>query len=609
MVIGISFISCTLIYMFLLCVVYFTKSRVKTIETRIYDQLLILNVIGLILELTCCFTVKNMDIYPLLNVICNRLYLIYFVFFVTVFTLYVYVACDKATEINTESDLKLNKIEKVVVAIAFILAIGLVIVLPLQYNNEVNAVYSYGQATDFLSILCLIYMLFDFIVMSKNFKKLNKKKLIPMFTLLICFVFAFIIRQLNPGIILITCSFSFVTAVMYFTIENPDMKMITELNEAKAQAEKANNAKSEFLSNMSHEIRTPLNAIVGFSQALEEEDISGEAKEEVRDIVRASQSLLEIVNGILDISKIEANKIEIVNGEYDIYEILDDLVALTKARMGEKPLDFRIDFDPTIPHILYGDKTRIKQVILNLLTNSVKYTKEGYVEFKVSSVRKDDICRLIVSVEDSGIGIKKENLDKLFSKFERFDLDKNITIEGTGLGLAITKKLVELMHGKIVVQSIYGKGSRFTIAVDQKVVNKEKLEETDKVTDEIIDLTGKKILLVDDNNLNLKVASKLLEKYNASITTLTSGNDCLEKIKTNEHFDLILLDDMMPGMSGIETIKKLREMDNYNIPTIALTANAIEGVRQKYIDAGFDDYLSKPIEKRELNRVITKFLK
>ena len=397
---------------------------------------------------------------------------------------------------------------------------------------------------------------------------------------------------------------------MYFTIENPDLKLINELNMAKDQAEKANRAKTDFLSSMSHEIRTPLNAIVGFSNSLNDnKDIPESAKADVKDILVASDNLLEIVNGVLDISKIEANKIEIIKKEYDTKKMLDELSKLTKVRIGEKPIEFITKFDESLPRVLYGDQTRVKQVILNILTNAAKYTDKGKIIFSVQSIIKDDVCRMIVSVEDTGRGIKKESIDKLFTKFERLDEDRNTTIEGTGLGLAITKKLVELMHGKIVVQSKYGEGSKFTVSLDQKIVKNPTIQlDAASIDAKVFNLKGKKVLVVDDNKLNLKVATRLLTPYNLEIITSESGFDAIELLKNNK-YDIILMDDMMPKMSGTETLKEIKKNNLYDGPIIALTANALTGMREKYIESGFDDYLAKPIEKPELSRVLEKYLK
>ena len=321
----------------------------------------------------------------------------------------------------------------------------------------------------------------------------------------------------------------------------------------------------------------------------------------------SSDNLLEIVNGILDISKIEANKLEIVNTEYELSKVFDELILLTKSRIGEKPIEFRTQLDSSIPSVLYGDYVRLKQIILNLLTNAAKYTKEGFIEFKISTIQSGDICRLIISVEDSGIGIKKEKIDQLFMKFERLDLEKNITIEGTGLGLAITKKLVELMNGKIVVQSVYNKGSKFTVAIDQRIVAKSQKAQVVEQQKQI-DVTGKKVLLVDDKKLNLKVATMLLEKYHLNITQVQSGFEVIDKILAGEKYDLLLLDDMMPKMSGVETFKKLKGIEGFQIPVVILTANAISGMREKYLAEGVQDYLAKPIDKAELEKVIMKYL-
>ena len=290
--------------------------------------------------------------------------------------------------------------------------------------------------------------------------------------------------------------------------------------------------------------------------------------------------------------------------------VMVKLIILTKARIGDRGIDFRVNIDQTIPKVLYGDNTRLKQVVLNILTNAAKYTKEGFVDFRVSSVINKDVVKLIISVEDSGIGIKEENLPRLFSKFDRLSVEKSITIEGTGLGLAITKKLVELMGGKIVVQSIYGKGSKFTIIIDQKIISYEvqhQKETTESVT-KAMNIKGAKLLIVDDNELNIKVATTLLKKYGLNIDSCTSGYDCLEKINNGQEYDIILLDDMMPKMSGKETLSKLKQIEGFKIPVIALTANAIEGMKEEYLSLGFNDYLSKPIEKKELERVLRTYL-
>ena len=606
---SIFFQLCSLFYIFLLIVVYFSKKRLKSVENRLYILLAITNFFGLLLDIFSVFTIRNMNAHPILNFCVSKFYLIYLLTWITLFTIYIFIISTK-NKSNTKTKEYIAKIFTIFSIIYSLLVIA-IIVLPLYYFNENNIVYSYGPSASLLYIVSGIYMIIWIICMISNLKNIKSKKYFPIFAYMIIGIAVIYIQMNNPGLLLMSSMETFVTFLMYFTIENPDLKIIEELNIARDQADKANNAKSEFLSNMSHEIRTPLNAIVGFSQALEEENLPDEAKDEVKDIIMASQSLLEIVNGILDISKIEANKLEIVNAEYDFNKVLEELVALTRARMGDKPLQFKTSFDPTIPTVLYGDHTRIKQIILNLLTNAVKYTKEGYINFKVDSVIKEDVCRLIISVEDSGIGIKEENINKLFSKFERFDLEKNITIEGTGLGLAITKKLVDLMNGKIVVQSTYGEGSRFTVAIDQKIVKTPTItikDQTEQKEVKAFDVSGKRILVVDDNKLNLKVATRLLKEYNVEIETIDSGFECIEKIKAGQTYDLILMDDMMPKMTGTETIAKLKQIEGYNIPTIALTANAISGMKEKYMKAGFDGYLSKPIDKLELNRVINDFL-
>lgn len=595
------FLIISFIYLILVMIIYFSKKKINTSENKVYSILLTVTLLGVVIDFSSVYMAFS-DLHNSFFEFVNRLYLVYLLTWISLLTSYSFIiSLSKKAAKKGTSFIKIIYIPMAIFLLFY----------PLAYTVEGNEFFTHGLSANAMYGLSTIYVIVMIICLLSNIKNLKQKKYVPIIFYIFIGTFITLIQLFNPSILIITAMEAFVTILMYFTIENPDLKMIEELNIARDQADKANNAKSEFLSNMSHEIRTPLNAIVGFSQALEEENLPDEAKDEVKDIIMASQSLLEIVNGILDISKIEANKLEIVNAEYDFNKVLEELVALTRARMGDKPLQFKTSFDPTIPTVLYGDHTRIKQIILNLLTNAVKYTKEGYINFKVDSVIKEDVCRLIISVEDSGIGIKEENINKLFSKFERFDLEKNITIEGTGLGLAITKKLVDLMNGKIVVQSTYGEGSRFTVAIDQKIVKTPTItikDQNEQKEVKAFDVSGKRILVVDDNKLNLKVATRLLKEYNVEIETIDSGFECIEKIKAGQTYDLILMDDMMPKMTGTETIAKLKQIEGYNIPTIALTANAISGMKEKYMKAGFDGYLSKPIDKLELNRIINDFL-
>ncbi len=596
-----------LAFMTLLSITYFRKKRVETAETKIYGALLIINYLALISELFFYYFFQNSKVGIGLEA-SEKLYYILTILWMYILTIYNFAL---SRQHSNSKIYKWSYSKKCIcIGISMLVIVASIILLPIERIFEENVLMqSSGMAPGVMFLLCVMLLIVNIVLTFINSKKVEKEKVLPMFLLFTVLGIELLVAGMGIQLLLITLPMTLVSHLMYHTIENPDVKMLEEVSMAKEQAEKANIAKSEFLSNMSHEIRTPLNAIVGFSDMLKEEQLTYDAREKVEDIITASQNLLEIVNGILDISKIEANKLEIINKDYEPAEMFKELVSLTKARIGDKGLDFQVNIAEDIPGVLYGDNTRVKQIILNILTNAVKYTKEGYVSFTVSSIVKDNVCRLIIAVEDSGIGIKQESISKLFSKFERLNVEKQLTIEGTGLGLAITKKLLDLMNGTIIVQSIYGKGSKFTISLDQRIIAIETplKKRKPKTETAIIDANGAKLLIVDDNEMNIKVAMTLLKKYHFNIEYTTSGLGCIAKLKEN-NYDIIFLDDMMPQMSGKQTLAKLKENPNFKTPVIALTANAISGMKEEYLATGFDDYLSKPIERPELERIIKEFI-
>ena len=590
----------------LLMILFFSKSRIDSKETKLYGFMLISSFFDIILVLAeliiTYYFLDDVNMYLVKGL--NKIDFIHYIMWPTLLSLYtIYV-----TYLDEE---KYNKAKKIFLTLD-IIAILIEFMLPINIISTKEVMGVTGIGPTFVFLISSFYVIVNIIILIKNYKKIKNKKNLPFLFFLIFIIIAMLLRVYNPTLIVIPAIIVYINMIMYFTIENPDVKLIEEINIAKESAIKASNAKTEFLSNMSHEIRTPLNAIVGFSEALQsDERIPVEAKEDIKDIVMASDSLLEIVNGILDISKIEADKLEIVNTTYSPKKVFDELVVLTRGRLGfEKQIEFKTSFSSDIPATLYGDYARVKQIVLNLLTNAVKYTNEGYINFTVECVNiNKDLCRLIISVEDSGIGIKKDKIDKLFTKFERLDEERNITIEGTGLGLAITKKLVELMHGKMVVQSIYGKGSKFTVSLDQKIVATKEKEEIKEKTVVKGNYKGKRVLVVDDNKLNLKVAERLLREYNLFVDEVASGFDAIDRINMGVPYNLILMDDMMPKMSGCETLKELKKNKDFHTKTVALTANAISGMREKYLSVGFDDYLAKPIKKEELEVILDKYLR
>lgn len=604
---GILLPMCSVFFSILLLIVYFAKQRINLHENKVFSAMLVFSFLdSLLVSILQSFpyfgitSEKNLWI-PILNKIDIGLLIMY------CYCIFVYTILITVKRKNLSK--KMIAFGSGFAVVSFLISLfGNVVVISKNNNFSIS-----GTTTFVAVIACGLFLFAAFVVTIINIKSITKRH-IPIFSVVGLIFILILLFKINPYLIIISIALTFVNYIMFFTIENPDMKMIEQLEKAKNEADRANRAKTDFLSSMSHEIRTPLNAIVGFSDCIVNSNSLTDAKENAKDIVNASKTLLEIVNGILDISKIESGKMELVCISYDSRAAFREVANLLIPKMEEKGLKFSSYISPDVPAVLYGDVNNVKKIISNLLSNAVKYTDKGFIRYEVSCVNDGDISRLVISVEDSGRGIKQDAVKNLFSKFQRLDEDRNTTIEGTGLGLAITKQLIDLMGGQIAVHTVYGSGSKFTVMIPQKisteVIKIESEIEKPKVIQKDIDLAAAKILIVDDNNLNLKVASKLLEKQGANnITCVNSGFDCLDRISMGEKYDLIFMDDMMPKMSGKETFLKLKAIPGFITPVVALTANAISGSKEEYLKVGFSDYLAKPIEKSELTRVLGSVLK
>ena len=605
-----------LCYSIVIMCLYLWKRRVKS-ERKVANLFFTILVIFLVflgfLDIGCVVAIAGMDKHPVFTEVLCRMHILADIIFTSVSLVYIY-----SVTINEALITNYTKVRRVLGASLIVidmLIYLLTFMLPIAYHTNINPNYLLicGPGMYPIYILSLMGAIAS-VIMIWKYKKTNPKELtIPVAYFSVVFLFfsiiVFVVFEYRFNMIYIM--YVFLINALFFTVESQDTKLLAQAEESRREAEIANKAKSDFLSSISHEIRTPMNTILGFSQALlEEKNLTQDlVKHDVKDIKQASGDLLELINNILDISRIESGKETLESKEYRIEDLLMEINSVTSAKVSRDVLDFKINVDGNIPTKFKGDSDKIYKILVNTLANAISHTKFGSVSLDVGGAYVGENYKLSSIVANTGHEMTEAEFNRSFEDFS--EEGASIGTDSVKLGLIVAKRLVDIMGGTIDFRNEKGKGTRYLISLDQAVVDDMKVgaisfDNSGVVERKPLDLSGKKVLVVDDNIVNIKLATRLLEQFNLEVNSCLNGRDCIDLIK-KDHYDVLFLDHMMPDLDGIATVHILRD-DGCTIPIIALTANSYSGSRDRYISEGFTDYLAKPFKYKDLHKILQKYL-
>ena len=588
MQIRITLLIVSFIYIMLTSIVYFSKNRINNSENAVYEKLLSITPIGLLLELGCNITaIYKMN--DLVSSIISRLYLIFILVWLATFTLYILTITkykgDKLIEYKN------SKIRKSII-IGSISSILLLIFLPIDFVLEKNSAYLGGIGIVFLLVITFILIILDFILFIKYFKNMTFREKVPMLLLLLLIGGLLLVNNIAPEIQIISSSFALITVIMYFTIENPDKKLLEEIHTSKKIVDAANEDKSMLIYNMMNEVKSIASDINKSSEVILNSNNLEENRFFAREIISSNNKLYSMANNIYNIDVIDDINVKTVKNKYNIKLLLKEVISKNKELFEDKDISFRFNIDSNLPNTLYGDSINLKNVLNTILGNSYKYTNKGYVELSVNAIFKKDIVRLIIKIEDSGIGIKAEDLDKC--------LNKNTKDQNSLYG---ARKTINIMGGNLLISSEYNKGTIVTIILDQKIYTDSNKDNYDNY------VNNKKILIIDDNNSSIKLISKILDKHNILYDSSNLGKEALDRIRKGDKYDLILLDEDMPYINGISVMNKFSKIKGFDTKVILLTRNSNIIYDDIYKDSGFSDYIIKPIDKDDLMNKVNKYLK
>lgn len=578
-------------YSVLLMIAYFSKDKIKTLENKVYSKLIIINFIGIILELFCTIFAGYAKDYLVFYTILNKLFLVELTIWCSVFSVYVFLISSKKEKNELKSYLKKVSVFHIVIDV---ITMFLIFVLPVQFNiNDLGYVmYSYGPSVNIVFISSTLYIILMFTCLIRNFKNIKNKKYLPIYVYIVIGVLVGIVQKLHPEILAFTSMEAFITVIMYFTIENPDKKLLEEIHTSKKIADAANEDKSMLIYNMMNEVKSIASDINKSSEVILSSNNLEENRFFAREIISSNNKLYSMANNIYNIDVIDDINVKTVKNKYNIKLLLKEVISKNKELFEDKDISFRFNIDSNLPNILYGDSINLKNVLNTIIGNSYKYTDKGYVELSVNAIFKKDIVRLIIKIEDSGIGIKAEDLDKC--------LNKNTKDQNSLYG---ARKTINIMGGNLLISSEYNKGTIVTIILDQKIYTDSNKDNYDNY------VNNKKILIIDDNNSSIKLISKILDKHNILYDSSNLGKEALDRIRKGDKYDLILLDEDMPYMNGINVMNKFSKIKGFDTKVILLTKNSNIIYDDIYKDSGFSDYIIKPIDKDDLMYKVNKYLK
>lgn len=606
MAISLSVIICVLVFNILVAIVYFSKSKIKSAENKLYVKLLVASNIGLVTELLCFLFIYLKDqslVYSFINELVNKSFIIYLLAWEFLFTQYIFFISFEDRAFFKKKIAPKKKSISLIISLLFALISFIVLIIPIYYNFG-NYTYSYGPATNVPLFIGGICILIDIFSVLSNIKHVNTKKYFPLFILLILMIFVFVMRQINPGITIINSVFSFVTIIMYFTIENPDLKIINELYRNKELVEQTYEDKSNFLFEMTQEVRNPLFNVINVCDSLKNEDDINKIHEGLKLINNNIRQLDFTVNDILNVSSLDIQKLKRVSNRYNLQNLFNEIVSKVKTLIPDN-IEFRSEIINTVTY-LYGDSLKLKQVVLSIIMNSIKKTESGFIEFKINTIEKYDVCRLIIVIQDSGQGMSIDSINEILSSTGSLNQEDIKNMEKLEMDIELCQKVIKLLGGHLMIKSNPGKGSETILTVDQRIykpIDNESI--LDKYENYIS--SSKKVLVVSQDKSLIETLKKKFNKENISCSFMLYGQDAIDKIKRGKKYDYIILEDEMRGMNGYTILKNLKEIDKFNIPIIILLDKNKENIKQNYLKDGFSDIILVSNLSDEIDRIVSSY--